>query len=409
MGFRGFVGSVAVIALVLAGYGAAVPERVAEIAPSLGPLAREAHDLLPASLGGPAASASSPELTASAPKRPPVSVVVAQVERKDMPWRVEEIGTAQSMATVALRPHFDATVDKVLIDDGAEVKAGQTLIELDSRQVVAQLEGGKAQLAKDTAQLEQSKRDVARYTDLVARSATPVINLDNARTAVATGEAAILGDQATIDNLKVQLGWYTVKAPITGRVGVVSIREGNVAKAGDNVQTAVFATINQISPIYVTFSVPQSLLPMLREAMGKGASVTATPQGAKIGVEGKLALIDNTVDANTGTIVVRAIFENADETLWPGQLCNVTLTLRTDPNAVVAPREAVQIGQNGNYVFVVADGVAQVRPIEIGRAQREGTIVLKGLEGGESVVVDGALLLVDGSKVEIRQPQKGAT
>ena len=148
---------------------------------------------------------------------------------------------------------------------------------------------------------------------------------------------------------------------------------------------------------------------MLREAMGKGARVTATPQGAKAGVEGRLALIDNTVDANTGTIVVRAIFDNADETLWPGQLCNVTLTLRTDADVVVAPREAVQIGQTGNYVFVVSDGVAHVRPVEVGRAQREGTIVAKGLEGGESVVVDGALLLVDGSKVEIRAPQKGAT
>ncbi len=409
MGFRGFVAGVTAIALGLAGFGAFVPDRVDQLAPALGPLAHEAHDHLPAALGGPAASAAAHAVGASAPQRPPVSVMVAGIVRKDMPWRVEEIGVAQSMATVALRPHFDATVDKVLIADGAAVKAGDTLIELDSRQAVAQLEGAKAQLAKDTAQLEQSKRDVARYTDLVARAATPQINLDNARTAVATGEAALLGDQAAIDNLKVQLGWYTIKAPIPGRVGVVAIREGNVAKAGDNAQTAVFATINQISPIYVTFSVPQSLLPMLREAMGNGAQVTATPQGAKAGVEGRLALIDNTVDANTGTIVVRAIFGNADETLWPGQLCNVTLTLRTDPDVVVAPREAVQIGQTGNYVFVVSGGVAHVRPVEIGRAQREGTIVAKGLDAGESVVVDGALLLVDGSRVEIRPPQKGAT
>ena len=135
----------------------------------------------------------------------------------------------------------------------------------------------------------------------------------------------------------------------------------------------------------------------------------ATPQGSKTGSKGKLAILDNAVDPTTGTIVARAIFDNADETLWPGQLCNLSLTMRIEPNTVVVPREAIQIGQNGNFVFTIVDGVAHVRPIEAGRTQDGETVVTKGLKGGETVVVDGALLLIEGSKVEFRNPPKGAS
>jgi RND family efflux transporter MFP subunit len=409
MGFRGFAAALAVIAVALAIFAAYAPERVAAVAPSLAPYARQAHALLSGANADATDATAPPDKDTPKPQRPPVTIAVAKAQRKDLPWRIDEIGTAQPIASVSLRPHFDATVEKVLIADGADVTAGETLIQLDGRQAEAQLDGAEAQLAKDQAQLEQSKRDVTRYTDLVARSATPVLNLDNAKTAVATGEAAVLGDQAAIDNLQVQLGWYTIKAPITGRVGVVSIRKGNIAKAGDNSAAGVFATINQISPIYVNFSVPQTLLPALREAMANGARVVATPQGAKASVEGKLALFENAVDATTGTIVAHAAFDNGDETLWPGQLCNLTLTLGTDPDVVVVPREAIQIGQNGNFVFTIRDGLAHVQPIEPGRTQDGLTVVTKGLEGDETVVVDGALLLIEGSKVEIRNPQKGAS
>ena len=397
------------VLIVIAGlYAAYDPKMVEANWPAAAPLARVWHGYLPAAIVG----APAPTGSAAAPviqPRPPVSVLVATAVRKNVPYKIEEIGTAQAVATVALRPHFDATVQKVLVADGAEVKAGDVLITLDARQVVAQLEGAKALLAKDEAQLEQNQRDVTRYTDLVARSATPVLNLDNAKTAVLTTKAAILGDKAAIDNLGVMLGWYTVTAPISGRVGVVNIKEGNVAKAGDNGSTGVFGTINQISPIYVAFSVTQTLLPALREAMATGAKVVATPQGSKTSSQGKLAILDNAVDANTGTIVVRASFDNADEKLWPGQLCNLELTIRTEPNTVVVPREAIQIGQNGNYIFTVVDGKAHVAPIEAGRTQDGETVVSKGLNGGETVVVDGALLLIEGSKVEIRNPPKGAS
>ena len=412
MGFRRVAGVVGVLAIAGVAVGAYAPEVVEPWSPALGAYARMLHGLLPAAVSGPQAAATpTPAAPSSpaAPSGPVVSVVVGKAARKDLPWRVDSIGTVQPIATVSLRSRVDATVDQVLVADGAEVKTGDVLFKLDARQAEAQLKGAQAQLAKDQAQLEQAKRDVARYTDLVARSATPVLNLDNAKTAVATNDAAILGDLAAIDNLQVQLGWYTISAPISGRIGKVAIKVGNIVRTGDNSAAGAFATLNQISPIYVSFSVTQTLLPALRAAMTSGARVAATPQGSKKSAEGKLALIENAVDPGTGTITAHAVFENADEALWPGQLCNLQVTLRNEPDTVVAPREAILIGQNGNYVFTIVDGVAHVQPVEVTRTQDGQTVVTKGLKGGETVVVDGSLLLVEGSRVETRDTQKGAS
>ena len=143
--------------------------------------------------------------------------------------------------------------------------------------------------------------------------------------------------------------------------------------------------------------------------MTNGAKVTATPQGSKKSADGKLALFENTVDPGTGTITAHAVFDNADEVLWPGQLCNLQLTLRNEPDTVVAPREAIQIGQSGNYVFTIVDGAAHVQPVVAGRSQDGEVVVTKGLSGDETVVVDGALLLTEGTKVEVRDPQRGAS
>lgn len=406
MRVRRFAALIVTAAVVVGLYAAYDPVAVGALWPAAAPLANRIHALLP--IGSRASRAAVDAAAPAVPSKPPVVVVVGHAARKDLPWKLDEIGTAQAIASVALRPHFDATVDKVLVADGATVKAGDTLIELDARQAKAQLDGAKAQLAKDQAALDQAQRDVARYTDLVGRGATPQLNLDNARTAEASSRAAILGDQAAIENLEVQLGWYTVAAPISGRVGVVSIKQGNIAKASDNSASGVFATINQISPIYVAFSVQQSLLPALHEAMAAGATVEATPQGSKRRVPGKLALVDNSVDPATGTILARAIFDNPDEILWPGQLCDLTLTLRTDPNTVVVPREAVLVGQSGNYVFTVVDGVAHMQPVEVARTQEGETVVVNGLSGDETVVVDGALLLTEGATVAARGSSGGA-
>ena len=392
-------------AVVAAAYGAYNPRAVALYAPALAPYAARAHAALPDAFTGekPASAAQ------TAPTRPLVSVVLAAAERKTVPWTVTDIGTAQAVASVALKSHFDATVMKVSVADGAEVKAGDVLFELDDRQAQAQLAVAQAQLAKDEAQLAQAQRDVTRYTDLAARGATPVLNLDNAKPSSASYRAAVIGDAASIRNMQVALGWYTITAPISGRVGVVNIKAGNIVKGGDNSSGGVLATINQISPIYVALSVSQKLLPALREAMAAGVKVAATPQGSTRQAQGKLALIDNTVDPLTGTIVIRAEFANADELLWPGQLCNLTLTLREEPNTVVVPREAIQISQSGNYVFTVKDGRAHVTPVVVGRTEGTDTLIEKGLEGSEKVIVDGALLLFEGAHVVPRAEPKGAT
>lgn len=392
-------------AAVLAAYVVYSPQSVVPYAPKALPYAQMAHAYLPPTITGEKPPAAAPP---AAPPRPPVSVVLGESERKTVPLTLTEIGTAQAVASVALKSHFDATVLKVQVADGAEVKAGDVLVTLDDRQAQAQLAVAHAQLAKDEAQLEQATRDVNRYTDLVARNATPTVNLDNARTQVALSKAAMLGDRASIDNLKVALGWYTLAAPISGRVGVVNIKAGNLVKGGDASSGGVLVTINQISPIYVALSVSQKLLPALRDAMANGVKVAATPQGASKAAQGKLALIDNTVDPATGTIVIRAEFDNTDEFLWPGQLCNLTLTLREEPDTVVVPREAIQISQTGNFVFTVVDGAAHVTPVTVGRTEGKETVVTTGLKGGEKVVLDGALLLFEGAKVAPRDAAKGA-
>ena len=339
----------------------------------------------------------------SPPPRPPVNVFIAPVVKGPMAVQLDAIGTIQPVASVALRSRADAQIEKVLVADGASVKAGDVLVKLDSRQIEAQIKQAEALLAKDNAQLEQSNRDVARYADLLSHGTGIQINFDNAKTTAAGFRASILGDQAQIDNLKVQLTWYTIIAPISGRIGTFAAKNGNIIRSGDNNASGTLATINQITPIYLVFSLPQARLPDLRDAMqAGGARAIAIPQGSTKGVEGKVAVVDNTIDPATGTITARASFENPDETLWPGQLCNVRVTLRTEPDIISIPREAVQNGQAGTFVFVVADGVASMKPVTVARTQDNLAIISQGLAGNENVVVDGALLLVNGSKVEAR-------
>ena len=324
--------------------------------------------------------------------RPAVNVRTAPVQRGPLPFITEAVGTVQPIAAVAIRSRIDAQIESVMVSDGAPVKAGDTLVKLDSRQV--------------EAQIKQAERDVARYSELLSKQTGTQVNLDNARTSAAAARAAILGDQAQIENLNVQLSWYTIKAPISGRVSTFSQKAGNIVRSGDSTATGTLTTIVQTTPIYVSFSVPQRLLSDLREAMNRpDAEVTVTPQGGTRSVKGRIAVLDNTIDPATGTIMVRAVFDNADEALWSGQLCQIRITLRVDPDVVSLPREAVQTGQNGNYVYVVEDNVAKVRTVELGRTQEGRDIVMSGLKGGETVVTDGALALTNGARVETRSAE----
>ena len=414
MSFGKFLFSVALLGLGLAAAAVYLPENAERVYPGLGARAVQLRGYIPevyraklppsalaVAEGKEARAAEAPK--SAQPSRPPVTVVTAEAKKGPLAVRIDTIGTIQTLANVALRTRADAQIDQIFVPDGAAVKAGELLVKLDSRQIEAQIKQAEATLAKDQAALEQANRDATRYADLVSHGTGLQINLDTARTAQATAKALILGDEAAISNLKVQLTWYTIAAPISGRVGTFGVKAGNIIRAGDNSATGTFATINQITPIYVAFSLPQSQLPELRAAMaGEGAKAVATPQGLKTGVEGKVAVLDNAIDATTGTITARAIFDNPDETLWPGQLCSVRVTLRTEPDAISVPREAVQSGQNGNFVFLIADGVAKIKTVKVARVQDGLSVIAEGLAGGEQVVIDGASQLTNNAKVDIR-------
>jgi RND family efflux transporter MFP subunit len=331
------------------------------------------------------------------PQRPPVTIVTARVERKPMPVRLDAIGTVQAISTVTVRSRVDTQITEVGFKDGGYVKKGDVLFRLDSRLVESLLRQAEANVARDKASLSSAEAELRRAEELAKREFATDQRLDTARTAVATLKATIRGGEAFVDSLKVQLTYYTITAPVSGRIGVAGLKEGNIAKTGDN--STVLVTINQIDPIYVSFSLPQRHLADIRAAVAADTAVVlATQHGAPTGVEGKIAVIDNLVDATTGTIQLRAIFDNPEETLWPGALCQVRVTLRVEPEALTAPREAVQNGQNGTFVFVVEDGVARARPVVVDRTIDDRVVLSSGLKGDETVVIDGQLLLTDGAR-----------
>jgi membrane fusion protein, multidrug efflux system len=338
--------------------------------------------------------------------RPPVPVLAAKVEKRDMPVRLDALGTVAPISTVTLRARAESQIMEVAFQDGASVKAGDVLFRLDSRQIEAQLRQAEANLARDRAQLQANEADLRRAQELARRDFASEQRLDQAKATAESQRAVVRATEANIENLKVQLSYYTITAPIPGRVGVAGLKVGNIAKTGDN--SVALATINQTSPIYVSFAVPQRYLLDLKNAIGDAsAAAAATPQGLAKTAIGRVAVVDNTVDPTTGTITARAAFENADELLWPGALCNVRLTLRTEKDAVTVPRAAVQTSQTGSFVFVIEGETARVRPVVVSRTVDDRTVIASGLQGDETVVTDGQLLLTNGARVAVRQPGGG--
>ena len=323
---------------------------------------------------------------APAPARPPVPITVATVTRQPIPVRVDTIGTVQTIANVVVKSRVDGYITDVLIKDGQFVKAGDVMFKLDDR-------AARAQLDQMKAQLENVKRDVARYRPLVSQA---FVSRQIYDTAVANEQAL----QAQVDNLQAQLSYYTIVAPIDGRAGTINIKAGNSIKAND----LPIVTVNQISPIYVGFTLPQSELPGLREAMAKGpVSVEVKPGGDNgTPIVGTLAYFDNTVDINSGTIAAKAIFNNAQQRLWPGQFANVSVTERVDPNALTVPASAYLVGQNTTYVYVIKGKTAQMQPVTVARTVDGQSVISKGLAAGDQVAIDGQLRLTNGSVVEIR-------
>lgn len=333
------------------------------------------------------------------PRIVPVEAVAAATE--DVPVRIVALGTVTPMASVAVKARLDSVITEVHFQDGAMVKAGDVLFSLDDRQLVAEIKRVEAVIAGAQAQFEQAQRDVERYSELVTKNATTVVTLNNAQTQVNIFGAAMESSRATLENLRVQLGYATIRAPISGRISAANVKIGNFVRSAD---ATPLATIIQIAPVYVSFPVPQRVLPELRQALTqKSATVEAIVPGDARRASGRVSMIENIVDAATGTVIVRATMDNKDELLWPGTLVNVHVTLRME-KAVVLPSTAIQVGQGGSFVFVVEDGVARVRPIEVARTLDERTVIGRGLNGGEMVVTDGQLLLVDGTQVNLRKP-----
>jgi multidrug efflux system membrane fusion protein len=343
--------------------------------------------------------------TTQAPRERNVPVDVAVAVKKRVPVRVDLLGTVTPIASVAVKPRVDTEIVAVHFQDGAQVRQGDILFTLDSRALAAQLGAAQGALEKDQAQLDGAQRDVRRYTDLVAKGATPVINLEAAQTQVGTFTGAMKADQALIENLKVQIDYCNIRAPISGHVSMAALKVGNFVRQAD---LAPIATIIQTSPVYISFSLPQRSLPELRAALAnESANIEALIPGDPRKATGQVTMIENTVDATTGTVPVRATMPNTDEILWPGTLVTVRLNFREE-DAVTVPSIAVQVGQSGPYVFVIKDGVATVRPVKVARAINAESILESGLDGGETVVTEGQLLLNDGSKVSTRPAKVGS-
>jgi RND family efflux transporter MFP subunit len=345
-----------------------------------------------------------PQAPRSGPPQRTVAVEVATAVQKKNPVILEGLGNVTMVASVAVRPRIDSEIVGVHFSDGAFVKKGDLLITLDGRAIEAQIAQAEGTIAKDQAQLDGAERDFRRYTELVAKAATPVLNLENAKTQTETFRAAIQADTAALQNLKVMLSYCTITAPISGRISQANVKVGNFARSAD---TTPIATINQMAPIYVTFTVPQRSLPELRVAMAEtGAVVEAIIPGDKRRARGTITMIENTIDPTTGMATLRATMPNEDELLWPGTLVTAQVTLRTE-EAVVVPSPAVQVSQQGNFVFVVKDNVAIVTPVTVARLMGDETVIQSGLNPGDAVVTDGHLLLTDKTRVTVRQRKAG--
>ncbi len=336
----------------------------------------------------------------AAPRPGGVPVKIAAATITPTPVQINTIGTVQAIATVAVKSRVDAVIDQVLVKDGQFVKAGDVLFQLDSRTAQAAVNQAAAALARDQATHANAKRNVGRDQTLLNKDfvSHQQFDTDSATQQALTGTVQM--DMAQLDNAKTLLSYYTIVAPLDGRVGLISLKRGNSIKAND----VPLATINQIQPIYASFALPQVDLPDLRAAMKEGpVTVRVLPQGDRgQAIEGTVAFFENAIDTTSGTISIRGTFANDEQRLWPGEFLTVSVTVRDDPNALVVPSAAVQQGQAGTYVFVIKDdSTAEIRPVTIDRTVAGRVVISKGLSAGEKVAVDGQLRLNNGTRVQI--------
>ena len=341
------------------------------------------------------------------PKAAPVTVNIAI--KKDVPVVLKAIGTVEPHNTVSVRARVAGEITRIAFKEGQDVSQGDLLFTIDPRPYQAALEGALADLDRDKAKLKSAKEDVRRYAELVKKDYVTSQAYDQTVANADALKATVAADQAAVQSARVNLDYCTVRAPITGRTGNLLIKLGNVIKADD--QPVV--TINQITPINVSFSVPEEYLADIRRYAADGTLdvEAAFPDPKAPNFKGELSFINNTVDGSTGTILLKATFANTDKTLWPGQFVNVTLRLVASRSAIVVPSQAVQRGQQGDYVFVVKpDMSVESRTVQLGQRIDGETVIRKGVEAGERVVTDGQLRLFPGAKVALmNQPASSGT
>jgi len=334
------------------------------------------------------------------PKGAPV--LADTVIQKIVPVEIRAIGNGEAYSMVAVKSMVAGEISQIHFTEGQDVAKGDLLFTIDPRPFQAALKQAEANLEKDKAQAENAKANLQRYEVLVAKQAVPRQQYDQFRTNSEVAEATVRLDEAAVDNAKIMLGYCFIRSPIDGRTGNLLVTKGNVIKAND----VPLIAINQIKPIYVDFSVPEQNLAEIKRyrAAGKSLKVEAFLPNDVTGAEqGVLTFIDNNVDKTTGTILLKGTFPNSKRRLWPGQFVNVRLVLTTQPNAIVVPAQAIQTGQQGQYVFVIKpDLTVEARPVVVNRTIGNDTIIDKGLKAGERVVTDGQLQLVPGAKVEIK-------
>ena len=371
------------------------------------------------------------EPKSGAPRQPVVPVAVAAVEQKSMPVQIQAIGSVEAFTVVSVKAQVGGELVRVHFKEGQDVKKGDPLFTIDRRpyqaalaqaqatmaQHQAQVLQAEANMARDQAQLENAKIEEERYRRLVTggfvareqydqfhtalKTAQATIDADQA--AVATARALVRADEQIVETARINLAYTEIKSPVDGRTGSLMLHEGNVVRSGGTSDSTLLV-INQIQPIYVSFTVPQQQLSEIKKYMQAGAlGVDALPAGEKRPERGVVTFVDNAIDPATGTVRLKASFPNTERRLWPGQFANVTLTLTVDPAALVVPSQAVQTGAQGPFVFVVKpDSTVESRRVVVARTQGSDTVIASGLQVGEQVVTDGQPRLSPGAKVEVR-------
>lgn len=338
--------------------------------------------------------------------RPPALVITASATQQNVPVLIKAIGNMEASESVQIRAQISGELTKVAFREGQDVSKGALLFQLDPRTYQAAVTRAEASLLRNRTILNNARKDFERYSQLVKDGIVTQEQAEGYRTKADSAAADVTADQAALESARTQLSFCTITAPISGRLGALTVDRGNIVKANDT----VLVSINKVAPINVSFSITEKDLTAVRRQMAAGrVKVSAeVPESAGTKETGVVTFIDNSIDPATGMIKVKASFDNAKKLLWPGQFANLSITLAVLNNAVVVPSQAVQTGQKGQFVFVVTkDGTAEIRPVSTGPVSQGVTVVEKGLQAGEQVVIDGQMRVVPGGKVEIKDQGQG--